>query len=97
MALLSEIDLIEARKSELKNSPNNLCNQGCNSKQKFLKKMFEENSKILGHIQTILLIKLNEQFKKLKKQYEKDYNNIKKKYNLPDDDIKWASELKQYS
>ena len=97
LALLDELNMIEARKTELKNGPNNLCNQGCNAKQKFLKLMYEENSKVLGHIQTILLIRLHEQFKQLKKKYEKEYVQLKEKYHLPDDDVKWNAELKQYS
>jgi hypothetical protein len=96
MLILNDVDIIESRKEELRDAPNKLCNQNCNTRHKFLIKIFEENGKILNHIQTCLLIQLRDEFNKLNEKYAKDYQKILSKYNLPDTDIKWVPNLHQY-
>lgn len=96
LGLLDELDSLEYRKRELRDAPNKLCNQNCTSRQKFLIKLYEENNQMLTHIQTTLLIQLNEKLKKLNLKYKKYYDKLKRKYNLPDDIQKWEAKLKQY-
>ncbi|MFX1297887.1 MAG: hypothetical protein ACFFD2_23950 [Promethearchaeota archaeon] len=96
VSVLDELDAIEKRKAELRDAPNKLCNQDCNSRQKFLIALYEDNYKILSHIQTTLLIQLNNSLDKLWKKYEKFYNKAKKNYNFSDNEVKWISELAQY-
>ncbi len=95
-SVLNELDTIEARKKELHDAPNKLCNRNCTTRQKYIISLYEENYKFLDHIQTALLIQLRESLKNLWGKYEKYYLKIKKKYNLPDSDVKWNAELTQY-
>lgn len=97
ICLLNELDSLEYRKNELRDAPNKLCNQSCNDRQKFLIKLYEENSKILTHVQTNLMLQLNEKLKAFYKNYNKKFIKIKKKYNLKDEDLKWVPKLNQYS
>jgi len=96
LGLLDELDSLEWRKKELRDAPNNLCNQGCSVRERFLIKLYEDNSKMLSHIQTVLLVQLNDKLKSLQHKYEKTYNQVQKDHNLADDDVKWTSKLKQY-
>ncbi len=97
IGLLNELDSLEYRKNELRDAPNKLCNQSCNERQKFLIKLYEENAKILTHVQTNLMLQLNEKLKEFYTKYDKSFRKLKKKYNLKDEDIKWISKLNQYS
>ena len=97
IGLLNELDSLEDRKNELRDAPNKLCNQSCNERQKFLIKLYEENAKILTHVQTNLMLQLNENLKEFYKRYNKKFAKIKKKYHLKDEDLTWVSKLNQYS
>ncbi|MDD1779232.1 MAG: hypothetical protein LUQ65_13785, partial [Candidatus Helarchaeota archaeon] len=96
LSLLDELDSIEWRKKELQDAPNKLCNQGCSVRERFLVKLYEDNSQMLSHIQTVLLIQLNDRLKILQRKYGKLYQRIQKQYHLSDDPVKWTAELKQY-
>ncbi len=96
ISLLNELDDIEARKKELRDAPNKLCNQSCTTRQRFLVKLYEENAQILVHIQSSLLLELQDTFFKLRKKYEKRYSKIKRRYNLADEEVTWAPKLVQY-
>ena len=96
LGLLDELDSLEWRKKELRDAPNNLCNQGCSVREKFLIKLYEDNGKMLSHIQTVLLVQLNDKLKFLQYKYEKTYKEIQKEHDLVDEDVKWISKLKQY-
>ena len=96
LGLLDELDSIEWRKKELRDAPNKLCNQGCSVREKFLIKLYEDNSQMLSHIQTVLLLQLNDRLKAMQQKYGKLYQQIQKQYHLADDDVKWTAELKQY-
>lgn len=96
LGLLDELDSIEWRKRELRDAPNKLCNQGCSVREKFLIKLYEDNNQMLSHIQTVMLIQLNDRLKVLQRKYGKLYEQIQKRYHLSDDPVKWTAELKQY-
>ena len=96
LGLLDELDSIEWRKKELRDAPNKLCNQGCSVRERFLIKLYEDNNQMLSHIQTVMLIQLNDRLKVLQRKYGKLYERIQKQYHLTDDDVKWTAELKQY-
>ena len=97
VGLLNELDSLEYRKNELRDAPNKLCNQSCNARQKFLIKLYEENAKILNHVQTNLMLQLNEELREFYEKYNKRFEKIKKKYHLKDEDLKWVSKLNQCS
>ena len=96
LGLLDELDSLEWRKRELRDAPNKLCNQGCSVRERFLIKLYEDNNQMLSHIQTVMLIQLNDRLKVLQRKYGKLYDRIQKQYHLADDDVKWTAELKQY-
>ena len=96
LGILDELDSIEWRKKELRDAPNKLCNQGCSVRERFLIKLYEDNNQMLSHIQTVMLIQLNDRLKVLQRKYGKLYQRIQKQYHLTDEDVKWTAELKQY-